>query len=88
MTEINPALPIAEYIERKFDAFVLALQPIASQKYTRELPNEREYFIKLTPDKIQDWCQVAKKDLLLLSTLELVAKYTGIKHEKEREYGM
>ena len=88
MTEINPALPKAEYIERKFDKFVLALQPIASTKHTRDIPTIREYFIKLTPDKIQNWLVITRQELLDLTIPELVAKYTALKHKKEKEYGM
>jgi len=91
MTTITPeiidileAQPISEYIEKKFDAFVLALQSIANTKHTRELTNEREYFIKLTPNKIQNWCQITKQELLDLSILELVDKYTAIKYRKNK----
>ena len=75
-------------IEEKFDDFVLALQPFADAKHTRELTNEREYFIKLTPHNIQNWWQITKQELLDLTVPELVVKYTALKHEKEREYGM
>lgn len=85
---INPALPKAEYIERKFDEFVLALKSFADAKHTRELTNEREYFIKITPRNIQNWCEITKQELLDLSIPELVAKYTAFEHEKEREYGV
>lgn len=88
MTEINPALPKAEYIERKFDEFVLALKPIASQKHTRDVPATREYFIKLTPNRIRNWLQITKQELVDLSIADLVLKYTALRHKKEREYGM
>lgn len=88
LAEVSRALPKAEYIEKKFDEFVLTLKPIASQKHTRDIPAIREYFIKLTPDKIQNWCEITKQELLELTIPELLLKYTALKHEKEREYGM
>ena len=84
----NPALPKAEYIERKFDELVLALQPVSSHKQTSAITKERIYFVKLTPTKINNWSEVSKQNLMDLSIPELILKYTALKHEKEREYGM
>lgn len=75
-------------IEEKFDKFVLALQPLDSNKYFSELTGVRWFSVKLTSQNISNWCSVSKQELRELTIPDLVVKYTEIKHEKEREYGM
>lgn len=61
MTTITPeiidileAQPIPEYIEKKFDAFVLALQPIANTKHTRECQNSTLHLSTTDAEKFVD----------------------------------
>lgn len=76
-----------DLLDYNFNNFVELLNPIDSRIHVLK-SGYKEYWVKLTSNKICNWCYVNREDLRLMSIQELVDKYTHIKDEKQKELGM
>lgn len=75
-------------LDDKFNLLIQIFQPLDSNIHIDPTTNIKYYSIKITSNKISNWCVVNKDELKVMPVEELVEKYTKIRDLKQKEIGM